>query len=94
MKLYVWQPKNYGQMSFFTIAPDEKSAEISVAQYIQQQCAEDDSYTKDEAYGWGTDAYTLIILDVGEVITQEYAHPFATMARNFIWRDDELGPPS
>ncbi len=65
MKLYAFQPKGYGQYSFFVMAADEQEARLAVERYIEENF---DSTCNLPYAGFGTDSYQLTVLDRGEVI--------------------------
>lgn len=65
MQLYAYQPKGYGQYSFFVIAADEREARRAVEKYIEDNF---DSTCSLPYAGFGTDSYKLTVLDRGEVI--------------------------
>lgn len=65
-KLYAFQPKGHGALSFFTIAENEEQARAAVSKYI-----EDNQY-KYAAKGWGsTDYYTMTVAEQGEVVEND-----------------------
>jgi hypothetical protein len=70
-KLYAWQPKGFGPLSFFVMALSEDQAKDSVDRYIRDQLNKDDWMTFGEHSfdGWGTDNYKLTVLDFLHVIT-------------------------
>ena len=63
MNLYAWQPKGYGESSFFVCAENEENAKDAVNKYIQ-----DNSLDVIDVAGWGTDYYRLKILPPMSVI--------------------------
>ena len=70
MKLYAFKPNGHGQASFFTIAKNEEEAKKIVNKYVE------DNYLKSKnidyrAIGWGTDYYTLTIIEEGKVIEND-----------------------
>ena len=64
MKLFAFQPNNYGQYSFFVMA-NETEAHQAIEEYIAENF---DSTCVLPHAGFGTDAYKLTILERGEVI--------------------------
>lgn len=66
MRLFAWQPKGHGSLSFFTIAENKEQALIAVQKYINKLQKEGQELPY-EASGWGTDYYELTILEVGDV---------------------------
>ncbi len=70
MKLYAFQPRGHGELSFFTIAENDAQAIANVQKVI------DEKHTKDgklefEARGWGTDYYEMTIVGVNGVICND-----------------------
>ena len=70
MKLYAFQPKGHGEASFFTIAKSEEEARKVVNKYVK------DNYLKNgkldyRAGGWGSDYYTLTVIEEGKVIEND-----------------------
>jgi hypothetical protein len=70
MKLYAFQPNGHGELSFFTIAKNEDEAKEAVNKYVK------DNYLKDgklnyRADGWGSDYYTLTVIEEGNVIEND-----------------------
>jgi hypothetical protein len=65
MKLYAFQPKGYGQYSFFVMAENKTEACRAVERYIEETY---DSTCNLPYAGFGTDAYKLTVLTRGEVI--------------------------
>jgi len=73
MKLYAWQPKGHGEYSFFVCAENEKEARAAVDRYIEEhKNKDDDACLRDyEIGGWGTEYYTLTVLNPLQVITND-----------------------
>ena len=63
MKLYAWQPRGHGPLSFFVLAESEETARAAVAQKIQDN---DDLEFDTKAWPEG---YELSIFAAGEVAT-------------------------
>lgn len=66
MKLFAFQPKRYGQYSFFVMAESENEAFRAVEKYIAENF---DSTCNLPYAGFGTDSYKLTVLDCGQVIS-------------------------
>jgi len=75
MKLFAWQPKGFGQLSFFVCAENEEIARIAVDQEIARlkTISKDnfDAIDEYDAIGWGTDYYELTVVDPGVVVTND-----------------------
>lgn len=76
MKLFAWQPKGHGELSFFVMAEDETAARAAVEAHIAEGLAaneQDDwperSIHSGEIQGWGTDYYELTVVEPGVVLT-------------------------
>lgn len=65
VKLYAWQPQGHGQYSFFVCAENEEAARAAVDEHILR---EHKSFAVYAALGWGTDYYSLTVLEPGRVI--------------------------
>ena len=61
-RLYAYQPKGCGQLSFFVTARSEDEARRVVDKHIS---GIKNTYSID---GWGTDYYKLTVMEVGEVV--------------------------
>jgi hypothetical protein len=70
MSLFAYQPKGHGEYSFFVAAENEKEAKESVDKYIARHLNKEDEECLDDCAisGWGTDYYSLTVVDEGEVI--------------------------
>ena len=71
MKLFAWQPKGHGQLSFFICAETKEQAASCIGRYIKKGMENDDESRNNEYYvrGWGTDYYELTEVDPLTVIT-------------------------
>jgi len=71
MKLFAWQPKGFGEYSFFVSAENEEKARAAVDKYIADHLDKDDEEYLSEysIRGWGTDYYKLTAVDAEQVIT-------------------------
>lgn len=69
MKLYAWQPRGHGQLSFFVCASSEEEARIAVHKAIDVFRAQESWRADYETKGWGTDYYDLSVVEPGVVIT-------------------------
>jgi hypothetical protein len=65
IKLYAWQPDGHGSLSFFVAAGSEAEARAAIQQHIADEKI--DNY---ECGGWPSD-FDLIVVDVGEVVTND-----------------------
>ncbi len=70
MKLYAFQPEGHGEASFFTIAKNEEEAKKAVNKHVE------DNYLKNgkldnRADGWGSNYYTLTVIEEGDVIEND-----------------------
>ena len=65
LKLFAFQPKGYGQYSFFVMAENETEARRAVEEYIENNF---DSTCNLPYAGFGTDVYKLTVLNRGEVV--------------------------
>lgn len=65
MKLFAFQPNDYGQYSFFVMAENECEARRAIERYIEENF---DSTCNLPYAGFGTDSYKLTVLNRGEVI--------------------------
>ncbi len=65
IKLYVWQPDGHGEYSFFVAAKSKEEATAAIERYR----GKDNLHNKSD--GWGTDYYSLTVLEVGQVITND-----------------------
>jgi len=71
MKLYAWQPKGHGEMSFFVMAGSEEQAKIAVQCRIDAELSkqdEDNYFSSMDFSGWGTDYYGLTVVTAGVVV--------------------------
>ena len=76
MKLYAWQPKGHGQVSFFVMSENEDQAKKAVNNEIKRLLAasnQDDfpdclNYTDYYFYGWGTDYYELTVCGEDQIV--------------------------
>jgi len=59
MKLYAFQPRSYGELSFFVMAESEVEARAAVDNYGTEP---------HEKEGWGTNYYELTVADAGQVL--------------------------
>jgi hypothetical protein len=73
MKLYAWQPKGHGELSWFVVAESEAAACEKVWLEIQRRSTLEfvsqgriDKYDYD---GFGTDYYELTVVEAGVVLT-------------------------
>lgn len=75
MKLYAWQPKGHGQLSWFVSAETEEAARDAVEREIARRKALDsldlDRITDYETSGWGTDYYELTAVEPGVVVAND-----------------------
>lgn len=85
LRLYAWQPKGFGEKSFFVMAHSEKEAyaavEKKIAALLAPLTAEEQnvepwengrvSYSRTDFQGWGTDYYELTVLEVNQVILHD-----------------------
>ena len=71
MKLYAWQPKGHGSLSFFVCAENEKDAKDAVYDYVREHMPKsDDDFVPDYlSKGVGTDGYLLTVLGPMQVAT-------------------------
>jgi hypothetical protein len=73
MKLYAWQPKGHGELSFFVCAEDEQAAKSAVEAEIARRKTipflDLGHIGEFDASGWGSDYYRLTVLEPGEAIT-------------------------
>lgn len=73
MKLYAWQPKGHGELSWFVMATSEAEAKATVDQEIKRRSLlpwhEPDQIVDGMVWGWGTDYYQLTVLDPGQPIS-------------------------
>jgi hypothetical protein len=68
MKLYAFQPKGHGELSFFVMAESEDEAKQAVESYIKSEEAKGRILDYDQ---WGTDYYMMTVLEAGEVIEND-----------------------
>jgi hypothetical protein len=69
MKLYAWQPREHGPLSFFVMADDEADARAAIDAAIESKGlrgADVDGWRS--ADGW---AYQLTIAEAGQVLTND-----------------------
>ena len=75
MKLYAWQPRGHGELSWFVMADSEQAALDAINAEMTRRKAlpfiDDESIGEYECGGWGTDYYRLTVAGCGEVITNE-----------------------
>lgn len=75
MKLYAWQPKGHGSLSWFVCSETEGAAREAVEREIARRKALDmldiDRITDFEVSGWGTDYYDLTVVEPGAVVANE-----------------------
>jgi hypothetical protein len=73
MKLYAWQPRGHGELSWFVVAADESAAKIAVENEISRRMAlhfdDPDCIDDTEVYEWGTDYYRLTVAAPGVVLS-------------------------
>jgi hypothetical protein len=69
MKLYAWQPKGHGELSFFVCAENEQQAREAVEREIARPAREDEPTRYFD--GWGTDYYELTVAEPLQVITND-----------------------
>lgn len=67
-KLYVWTPRGHGQLSYFMVARDERSAREAVDEKVK---TDRKKYGNCSVLGWGTDYYELRVYDIGEGVESE-----------------------
>ena len=71
MRLYAFQPKGHGELSFFVMAESEGAARAAVDAYIEGRKNEHPDFSdwwEWLADGWGTDYYRLTVAEAGQVI--------------------------
>ncbi len=66
MKLYAFQPKGHGQLSFFVMSDSESHAMESVDKQIET-LFNDKDITGYEVLGWDTEEYDMFILGADQV---------------------------
>ena len=75
MRLYAWQPKGFGQYSWFVMSMNEDEARIAVEKEMERRkllsFLEDDHIGDYEISGWGTDYYELLVVGEGVVVVNE-----------------------
>ena len=75
MKLYAWQPRGHGSLSWFVCAETEEAARAAVESEIARRKSLDlldlDRITDFEVRGWGTDYYELTVVEPGVVVANE-----------------------
>lgn len=64
MKLYAFQPNNWGPFSFFVMADSQVEAVKAIFNYIKENKIKEDNYA-----GLLSDDYEVKVLDKGEVVT-------------------------
>ena len=67
MKLYGFQPKGHGQISFFVCACSKEDAFMRVTGYIEAKL-KIDHFSDYDVKGWNTEYYNIKELNHGEVI--------------------------
>jgi len=71
MKLYAWQPKGHGELSFFVMADSEDTAKESINEFIKKHKGKyDDDFWIEEGdiRGLWTDYYELTVCDKNQVL--------------------------
>jgi hypothetical protein len=68
MKLFAWQPKGFGELSFFVCAETREEARMAIEKRIEELKKEEPDY-EFRFNKWGTDYYILTIAERGEVVT-------------------------
>ena len=73
VRLYAFQPKGHGELSFFVAAETEEKARQSVDAYIAAHKGKDDGhYVGDyNTDGWGSDYYMVTVAEIGQVVTND-----------------------
>lgn len=71
MKTYIFIPKGHGQLSFATVANDEKEAFENVDKYIKENYTFGDNKIMYEAQGWNTDYYYIEEVKESQVLEIE-----------------------
>jgi hypothetical protein len=80
MKLYIWQPRGFGEMSFSIVAESEEAAREAVNLKISELLEKgqrEDYYEDDNIYrphhfdGWGTEYYQLTVVELGVVVLHD-----------------------
>jgi hypothetical protein len=73
MNLYAWQPNGHGELSWFVMEENEELARASVEKEMARRKAlpsnNPDHISDYECGRWGTDYYTLTVVDPGVVLT-------------------------
>ena len=75
LKLYAWQPKGHGELSWFVLAKSEMAAKSYVeSEMVRRKSLPDGDDCKISNYecrGWGTEYYALTVASIGVVLTNE-----------------------
>lgn len=75
MKLYAFQPRGHGELSFFVCAASEDEARAAVEAEIARRKAispwTPEKIDGFDVHGWGTDYYTLTVCEPGKVISND-----------------------
>jgi len=76
MKLYAFQPRGHGQLSFFVMAENEADALAAIDAEIAKHQKDRDDYdlmwwSSFDISGWRTDYYKLTVADAGQVVTND-----------------------
>jgi hypothetical protein len=72
LRLYAWQPKGHGELSWFVVAATEAEAKNAVDREIARRRAlpwdDPEHIGASEVEGWGSDYYTLTVAERGRPV--------------------------
>jgi hypothetical protein len=75
LKLYAWQPKGHGELSWFVVAETEAEAKDAVDREIARRLSlpwdEPDHIGDYDVEGWGSDYYTLTVAKRGQPVSND-----------------------